>query len=209
MATSDRWLPPVLQETAKALPELCSPGPQHEGGNKLLCQLGKSGQYFAGEKQQLLSGHCSVSFPSAAGKPSGAREIQTGAETKGNLLSLWPLQQWLQANSHPVVNSWVHEKTTAVGRMPVGSLSSWSRLQSKWLLRSAWVQSAVLLLAVLMPTLPDSSVLSPPSEEDGWTCPTVSYIRGTGREPHPAWWQGCSQLCVCSHTLDHLKQGFF
>lgn len=40
--------------------------------------------------------------------------------------------------------------------------------------------------AVLMSTLPAHSVLLLQPEEDGWTCSTTSYIRDSGREPHPA-----------------------
>lgn len=107
---------------------------------------------------------------------------------------------------------WIHRcmrRPQQYGHMPIGFLSSWRRLQAKWLLRSAWVWSAVLLPPVFVSGLPAPSILSLPSEEDGWTCPMTSYIRRTGRKPHSAWGQGCSQLRVHSHTPGHLKQGCF
>lgn len=107
---------------------------------------------------------------------------------------------------------WTHRcmrRPQQYGHTPIGFLSSWRRLQEKWLLQSAWVCSAVLLHPVFVSGLPAPFTLLLPSEEDGWTCPVTSYIRGTGREPHPVWGQGCSELHVHSHTPGHLKQCCF
>lgn len=122
----------------KGLPKLTlnctAQRPQHKGDNKLLWQLGKSGQSFAGEKQALLS-RCLLCFLSfGCGNTILSMGNASWCRKKGQFDFALTFTS-VAKRIHTVC--WTHgwlRKLQQYSRMPIGFLSFCSRLQVKWLL---------------------------------------------------------------------------